>query len=159
MPDKPSTSDKPRIETATIEDLDEITELVMELLEVQGDFTPIRSNQENGLRLILESPSRGRIFVLRNDHCIIGVVNLLFTISTAVGGMVIILEDFIVHPVHRGQGYGSRMLAHVRKFAKDKKFIRITLLTDKISADSQKFFNAQGFHHSNMIPMRMMVDE
>ncbi len=72
MSEQPSTSDIPRIETATIEDLDEITELVMELLETQGDFSPVRSAQENGLRLILEAPNRGRIFILRNDHCIIG---------------------------------------------------------------------------------------
>ena len=158
MPNQPSASDKPRIETATIEDLDEITELVMELLEIQGDFTPVRSKQENGIRLILESPSRGRIFILRNDHCIIGMVNLLFTISTAVGGMVILLEDFIIHPNHRGQGYGSLLLDYVRKFAKDKKFMRITLLTDKLSEDSQKFFKEQGFQHSSMIPMRMLVE-
>ena len=147
-----------RIETATIEDLHEITELLMELLEMQGDFVPNRDDQEHGLRLILESPNRGRIFVLRNDHQIVGIVNLLFTISTVVGGMVILLEDFIVHPSHRGQGYGSKMLTHVRTFAKQKQFKRITLLTDKISAASQKFFNAQGFHYSNMIPMRMMVE-
>lgn len=153
-----STIDQPRIETATIEDLEEITDLVMELMEMQGDFTPVYDNQMHGLRLILEAPNRGRIFVLRNDHNIIGVVNLLFTISTAVGGMVILLEDFNIHPDHRGQGYGTMMLSHVRKFAKDKKFIRITLLTDKISAASQNFFEAQGFHHSSMIPMRMMVE-
>ncbi len=158
MSDQPITSDKPRIETATIEDLDEITDLVMELLESQGDFTPVRENQMNGLRLILEAPNRGRIFILRNDHSIIGVVNLLFTISTAEGGMVILLEDFIIHPTHRGQGYGSMLLKHVHQFAHDKKFIRITLLTDKISASSQKFFKAQGFHYSSLIPMRMLVE-
>lgn len=152
------TTDLPRIETATIEDLEQITELVMELLELQGDFMPDRCIQENGLRLILESPSKGRIFVLRNDHRIIGIVNLLFTISTAVGGMVILLEDFIVHPDFRGLGYGSSMLQHVKNFAKQKKFIRITLLTDKISSDSQKFFKSQGYQYSNMIPMRMIVD-
>lgn len=152
------SNDKIRIETATIEDLSELTELVVELLDSQGDFTPIRDNQRKGIELILESPHRGRIFVLRNDHQVIGMVNLLFTISTAVGGMVIILEDFIIHPSHRGQGYGSDLLDFVLKFAKDKKFTRITLLTDKLSAESQKFFQAQGFDHSNMIPMRMMVE-
>jgi len=157
--DSNNSHDKVRIETATIEDLDELTELVMELLELQGDFiTPVRSVQEHGLRLILESPNRGRIFILRNDHAIIGMVNLLFTISTAVGGMVILLEDFIIHPSHRGQGFGTQLINHVRKFAKDKNFLRITLLTDKISTNSQNFFKAQGFNHSTLTPMRMIVE-
>ncbi len=152
------SDDTVKIETATIEDLNEIVELVVELIEMQGDFVADKERQERGLRLILESPNRGRIFVLRNDQRIIGTVNLVFTISTVMGGMVILLEDFIVHPDHRGQGYGEMMVAHVRKFAKDKKFKRITLLTDKLSAASQNFFKAQGFYYSNMIPMRMLVE-
>ena len=40
-----------------------------------------------------------------------------------------------------------------------KDFIRITLLTDKISEESQKFFKQQGFNFSQMIPMRMYLDE
>lgn len=151
------TSDKPRIETATIEDLNEVTELVMELLELQDDFIPNRDTQEHGLQLILEQPSRGRIFVLRNDHQIIGMVNLLFTISTAMGGMVVLLEDFIVHPAHRGQGYGEMLVKHVKEFAQSKNFLRITLLTDKISSESQSFFKKLGFHYSNMIPMRLTL--
>jgi len=110
------------------------------------------------LRLILESPSRGRIFALRNDHIIIGMVNLLFTISTAEGGMVILLEDFIVHPNHRGQGYGEALLDFVHKFAKDKQFKRVTLLTDKFSPESQKFFAAHGYNRSDMVPMRKSVE-
>lgn len=153
-----SSSDTPRIETATIEDLNDLTELVMELFEIQGEFTPDRSTQERGLRLILEQPSRGRIFVLRNDHNIIGMVNLLFTISTAMGGMVILLEDFIIHPSHRGQGYGGQLIKHVKDFSKAKQFKRITLLTDKIDAETQKFFKNLGFHYSNMIPMRHTLD-
>ena len=56
-----------------------------------------------GLRLILEQPSRGRIFVLRSANKIIGMINLLFTISTAEGGFVILLEDLIVARHFRGQ--------------------------------------------------------
>ncbi len=152
------SNDAVKIETATIEDLEEIVELLIELFEIQGDFKADRECQERGLRLILESPNRGRIFILKNDHRIIGTVNLLFTISTVMGGMVILLEDFIIHPDHRGQRYGEMMVQHVRQFAKDKKFKRITLLTDKLSASSQNFFKAQGFNHSNMIPMRLLVD-
>ena len=54
---------------------------------------------------------------------------------------------------------GCRMLLdHVVDFARRKDFKRITLLTDKLSAESQDFFRKHGFDYSNMIPMRMLVD-
>jgi ribosomal protein S18 acetylase RimI-like enzyme len=68
------------------------------------------------------------------------------------------MEDVIVHPDHRGQGYGSMMLKYVVDFAKQKNFKRITLLTDKISEESQEFFRRNGFEHSSMIPMRKIID-
>ena len=46
------------------------------------------------------------------------------------------------------------MLFRSVKFAKRKGFKRITLLTDKISADSQEFFRDHDFAFSRMIPMR-----
>ena len=150
--------DRPRVEPATIEDLPGLTSLVMELFALSDDFTPDQDAQERGLALILEQPSRGRIFVVRNDTRIIGMVNLLFTISTAMGGFVILMEDVIVHPAHRGQGYGSMLVDYVVDFAKKKHFKRITLLTDRISAESQEFFKKQGFDYSSMIPMRKIID-
>jgi ribosomal protein S18 acetylase RimI-like enzyme len=144
---------------ATIEDLPGLTELVTDFFSGSDEFTPDHDVQERGLALILEQPSRGRIFVVRNDTRIIGMVNLLFTISTAMGGFVILMEDVIVHPAHRGQGYGSMLLDHVVEFARQKDFKRITLLTDKISAESQNFFRKNGFEYSNMIPMRRIIPD
>lgn len=146
-----------RVEPATIEDLPELLELVLDLMEQQGDFTPDRAAHKRGISLVLEQPNRGRIFVLRNDECIFGMVNLLFTISTALGGLVILLEDFIIHPDHRGQGYGSMLLDSVVDFAEKKDFQRITLLTDKVGAEVQNFFKKEGFEHSQMIPMRRVT--
>ena len=157
MPDADTTNDnEPRIVPATLEDLPQVVTLVMSLLGTEEDFRPDRNKQEHGIRLILEQPSRGRIFVLRTDHCIIGMVNLLFTISTAEGGLVIWMEDVVVHPDHRGQGYGTKLLEYAIHFAREKQFKRITLLTDKISAESQRFFAKHGFTHSHMIPMRLV---
>jgi GNAT superfamily N-acetyltransferase len=151
-------SNQPRVEMATLDDLPELTELVMDLFSGSGDFTPDREVQERGLRLILEEPSRGRIAVVRNDDQIFGMVNMLFTISTARGGFVILMEDMVIHPHHRGQGYGTMLMDHVLEFAKQKEFLRVTLLTDKISAEAQEFFRKQGFEYSNMIPMRRLIE-
>jgi len=131
---------------------------VMNLMGASGDFTPDHVLQERGLKLILEQPSRGRIFVVRNNDQIFGMVNLLFTISTARGGFVILMEDVVIHPDHRGQGYGTMLVDYVVDFARKKQFKRITLLTDRISAESQEFFKKQGFDYSNMIPMRRIID-
>lgn len=151
-------NDRPRVEPATIEDLSALTELVMDLLHASGDFTPDQAVQERGLQLILEQPNRGRIFVMRNQNQIFGMVNLLFTISTARGGFVILMEDVVIHPDHRSQGYGTLLLDYVADFAKKKQFKRITLLTDKISEEAQEFFKKNGFEHSSMIPMRRNMD-
>ncbi len=147
-----------RIETATLLDLDDLVDLVMELFRIETDFQPDQDKQQHGLRLILEQPSRGRIFILRTDHKIVGMVNILFTISTASGGFVLVMEDVIIHPDHRGMGYGTRLVQHVIDFARDKDFKRITLLTDKLNAESQRFFQKFGFEFSHMIPMRLMIE-
>jgi len=147
-----------RIEPAIMDDLPQLVDMLMELFELEADFKPDRQKQEKGLRLLLEQPRRGRIFVLRNDHSLIGMVNTLTTISTAEGGFVMILEDFFILPTHRSQGFGHRMLQHVVDYAKKKDFKRITLLTDKLSAESQRFFQNEGFRFSHMIPMRLTLE-
>ena len=148
-----SLKSKLRVEPATLEDLPQLVALTMDLFAHSGD---LRADSQV-LRLILEQPARGRIFVLRSDDAIFGMVNLLFTISTAMGGFVILMEDVIVHPIHRGHGYGTMLLEYVLDFARKKDFKRITLLTDKISADSQHFFKKMGFEYSSMIPMRRII--
>jgi N-acetylglutamate synthase-like GNAT family acetyltransferase len=144
-----------RIEPATIEDLPLLTELLMDLFTQESDFRPNHANQMRGLRLILEQPSRGRIFVLRSPHQIIGMINLLFTISTAEGGFVIILEDLIIDNSFRRQGMGSELLNYAINYAKQKNFLRITLLTDRMSDSSIEFFEKHGFQRSDMVPMRL----
>lgn len=150
---------EPRIEPATIEDLPQLVELLVALFSEEEDFAPDKTKQEQGLRMILEQPKLGRIFVLRTDHQVIGMVNLLFTISTAEGGPVVLMEDVIVHPQHRRQGYGGRLLEYAVGFAQQKSFKRITLLTDRISAESQTFFASHGFGFSSMIPMRLVFSD
>jgi GNAT superfamily N-acetyltransferase len=149
--------DEPHIEQATLADLPQLTDLLFYLCSMERDFEPNRAKQMRGLRLILEQPNRGRIFVLRQGEHIVGMINLLFTISTAEGGFVILLEDVVVHRDFRGQGYGSLLLRHAIEYAKKKDFLRITLLTDQLNEEGQAFFKRHGFFTSKMIPMRNVL--
>lgn len=150
-----SEMNKPVIEQATMDDLPAMVDLLYDLFSQEGDFVPDRAKQERGLLLILEQPSRGRIFVYRWNGQIIGMVNLLFTISTAEGGFVVLLEDVIVHHEFRGRGVGSQLLGHAIEYAKQKEFLRITLLTDRINEEGHEFFARLGFFKSQMIPLRL----
>src|SRR5437016_2281734 len=119
------------IEPATEADLDELSELVGELFAQESDFRPNKEKQLRGLRLIFEQPNRGRVFVL--------------------------LEDLVIHKQYQGHGYGSDLLKHAIEFARQKNFLRITLLTDRPENVAQEFFRRHGFHESSMIPMRLLL--
>jgi GNAT superfamily N-acetyltransferase len=150
-------SDNVVIEPATLHDLDELSGLLGELFSEESDFRPNKDKQLRGLRLLFEQPNRGRVFVLRRDNVIVGMINLLFTISTAEGGFVIVLEDLVIHRAFRGHGYGSKLLSYAIDFAKQKNFLRITLLTDRPEIHSQELFRRFGFYESSMIPMRLLI--
>ncbi len=137
--------------------MDELSGMLGELFSQESDFRPDKDKQLRGLRLIFEQPSRGRVFVLRRDGAIVGMINLLFTISTAEGGFVMVLEDLVIHKEYHGKGYGAKLLQYAIDFAKQKNFLRITLLTDRPENVAQAFFRKHGFVESSMIPMRLWV--
>ena len=146
-----------RIEPASLEDLPQLADLLADLFSHEADFRPDHDKQMRGLQLILEQPNRGRIFVMKAHDRIIGMVNLLITISTAEGGFVLLLEDLVIHQDHRGRGFGAEMLQYAIDYAKKKNFVRITLLTDRIDDPSRRFFRNHGFNESEMIPMRLLM--
>ena len=70
----------------------------------------------------------------------------------------VLLEDVIVHRDYRARGFGDKLLRHAIEYAKKKDFVRITLLTDRLNEDGQRFFKSHGFFESKMIPMRLILN-
>ena len=145
------------ISPATLSDIPQLCDLLELLFSEEAEFHPNRAVQSAGLRQIMESPDRGQILVLRNTTSVIGMVNLLFTISTALGGRVAILEDMVIHPAQRGNGGGSRLLQAAINVARSAECRRITLLTDRTNESAQRFYQRHGFTSSEMIPMRLLL--
>ena len=84
-------------------------------------------------------------------------MSLLYTVSTALGARVALLEDMVVAPDARGAGVGSALLAHAISFARKQGCRRITLLTDGANDAAQRFYARQGFGPSSMVPMRLAL--
>lgn len=145
------------ISPGTIADVPQLTTLLGILFEQEADFTPDPARQETALRLILATPSAGRIYCARHEGRVQGMVNLLLTISTAEGGPVAWIEDMIVHPDVRGQGVGEQLLAHAICEARLLGCTRITLLTDSTNAAAHRFYQRVGFLPSSMAAFRLKL--
>jgi len=143
------------IQLATIADVPALADLLTILFTQEADFKPDVERQKSGLKKIIENAETGNILTIKQDGTITGMVNLLYTISTALGGRVAILEDMVLHPRHRGKGQGSLLLKAAIDLAKEKNCLRITLLTDLTNEKAIKFYQRQGFVKSNMIPLRL----
>jgi len=111
-----------------------------------------------GLRLIIEQPEFGQILVAREGTGVVGMVNLLFTLSAACDGPTVLLEDMVVHPSHRGMGIGSTLLRCAIALALSRGAAGIRLLTDRSNLTAIRFYQSHGFVSSVEEPMRLYVD-
>ena len=125
------------------------------LFAQEADFTPDPSKQAAALRQILANPDAGTLLVARQGSgAVIGMVSLLYLISTACGGRVALLEDLVVDPALRGGGIGQRLLAAAIAQAEAVGCRRITLLTDRDNHAAQRFYARAGFQPSAMCVLR-----
>jgi ribosomal protein S18 acetylase RimI-like enzyme len=145
------------IRVAGEQDVGAVAHLLQQLFEQESDFVPNLETQKRGLRQIIESPAVGQIFVIEQAHQIVGTVSLLFTISTALGGKVALLEDFIIDRDSRGRGLGSKLLDEALRQARACGCLRVTLLTDGDNLKAQAIYRRAGFVGSSMQPMRRLL--
>ena len=143
------------VRTATAADIPRLGELLGLLFTQEADFQPDAERQTRGLGLIIAQPEIGRIYCATDGELIVGMVNLLFSVSTAEGGRAAWLEDLIVQPDRRGHGIGDQLLRAAINEARAAGCLRITLLTDATNSVAQRFYARAGFVRSQMVPMRL----
>jgi GNAT superfamily N-acetyltransferase len=142
---------------AAVRDIPGLCELLSLLFSQEAEFAPDPVRQAKGLRAIMDDPAVGMVLVLKEGDEMVGMVSLLFTVSTFLGAEVALLEDMIVHPAHRGKGAGTMLLQAAREKALERGCGRITLLTDEGNVEARDFYEKNGFVRSGMVPYRLML--
>lgn len=143
--------------TARSADLPQLVELLGILFTQEAELSPEPDKQRRALELILADPSRARIYVAREGDRVLAIAALHFTTSTAEGGRVAGLEDCVVHPEHRRQGVGEKLLGYVLEQAKAEGALRVMLLTDGDNVVAQALYRKLGFAPSSMLAMRLRL--
>jgi len=140
-------------------DIEDLVKLLTILFTQDIEFEPDYEKQKAGLMQIISNPNVGEILVMKIDNKVVGMVSLLYSISTALGGKVAILEDMVMEPEYRSQGFGKELLHEAIQLAKDRNCLRLTLLTDFDNERAQTFYRQAGFQKSKMIPMRLVFEQ
>ena len=142
---------------ARTQDLPQLVELLGVLFAQEAEFAPDPAKQRKALEQILDQPAVGRIYVARERKTVVGMVSLLFTVSTAEGGRAAWLEDLVVRSEQRKQGIGAKLLEYAISQARVEGVVRISLLTDMQNERAQVLYRRMGFVGSPMKPMRLKV--
>lgn len=142
------------ITTAISSDIPQLCLLLDSLFAQEAEFKPDHQAQTRGLSTIIDNTDTGDILVAHETGQIIGMINLLYTISTALGERVAILEDMVIADSHRDRGVGSKLLDYALEFAKSQGCQRVTLLTDLDNIGAHRFYERHGFERSTMVPFR-----
>ena len=139
---------------AKTEDIPVLCELLWELFSQEVEFTPNKETQEKALKKIIEDENIGDIFLALKENKVIAMVNVLYTISTALGEKVAILEDMVVFKEFKNQKIGSSLIEFTLDYLKKNSFKRVTLLTDSDNFNAHNFYKKHEFTESSMIVFR-----
>lgn len=151
------TADPVLVRPAAATDIPRLCALLALLFAQEAEFTPDAERQRRGLELILANPDAGRIFCATHSGAVIGMVSLLFTISTAEGGTAAWLEDLVVDPAWRSRSVGTQLLDRAVAEARLAGCTRITLLTDSGNYRAMRLYARAGFVRSAMTPFRLKL--
>jgi GNAT superfamily N-acetyltransferase len=142
---------------AAREDLPQLVALLGMLFSQEAEFIPDDAKQSRALAKILSDETVGRVYVAREGERVVAMASLLFSVSTAEGGLAASFEDLIVAPDRRGRGIASRLLSFVIGEARKQGVLRLTLLTDSQNKRAQSLYAKSGFRPSGMLPMRLYL--
>ena len=117
------------IRKASISDIDELVPLLYELFYIEEDFTFNKELQIQGLKILIDTGKDNLVLVAEEDNKIVGMCTLQTLISTAQGGYVGLIEDFVISESYRGKGIGKGLLISLEKIAAEKRFNYLLIKT------------------------------
>ena len=150
------TKEIANIRPAVISDIQDMTNLLRLLFSIEADFEFNEACHQEGLRLMLENP-KSCIKVAETGGIVVGMCTGQLLISTAQGGLSLLVEDMVVQENIRGQGIGSRLLQEVISWGFANGALRAQLLADKNNHQALGFYEKLGWKQTQLKGLRFEV--
>jgi ribosomal protein S18 acetylase RimI-like enzyme len=146
------------IRRAKSSDIPHLVELLRELFSIEADFEFNAGLQEQGLSLMIESPSIRCVMVVEVDKKVVGMCTGQLLVSTAKGGFSGLIEDLVINQKFQRKGLGIRLLDAVEKWCINKGAQRIQLLADKNNTKALAFYEKCHWQKTQLICLRKTGD-
>jgi ribosomal protein S18 acetylase RimI-like enzyme len=144
------------IRPARTTDLESLTALLLELFQIETDFTPDAGRQEAGLKQLLTAA--GAVVLVAESHAeIVGMCTVQRLISTVEGGPAGLLEDMIVKREFRRQGIGQALLSAAEDWAAGQGLTRLQLLAEAENQAALDFYAGSGWQTTGLVCRRKML--
>jgi GNAT superfamily N-acetyltransferase len=143
-----------RIRPASTADLPALVRLLEALFSIEADFTPDRERQRLGLALMLSDPRRRAVLVAERTGAVIGMVTGQLVVSTAEGGLSVLVEDMVVDAAARGRGVGRTLLRAMESWATKRGATRLQLLADRENVPAIAFYGREGWSATQLVCLR-----
>jgi len=142
-----------RVRRAASVDVVGLSELLMELVELEPDFEAEPTGLRKGLELLMDTRGAA-VFVAETEGAICGMCSVQTLISTAEGGAVGVVEDVVVKRGMRHHGIGSILMDAVLNWSRAHGLTRLQLLADSENRSAVKFYRNLGWDNTRMICLR-----
>ncbi len=141
------------IRRADRDDIPGLVRLLHLLFSIEADFAFDEKRQRKGLLLLLESAANC-ILVAASDHRVVGMCSGQLTISTAEGGVALLVEDVAVEKNWQGKGIGRALMHQIARWAAENGACRMQLLADRDNAAALNFYEKLGWGQTRLICLR-----
>lgn len=129
------------IRPAKHSDIEKLIELLRVLFSIEEDFAFNEKNQRLGLDMMIKDSENRCILVAEFENQVIGMISGQTLISTAEGGVSVLVEDVVIDETFRRQGIGRELLKAMESWAIEKGARRLQLLADINNSSALTFYN------------------
>ena len=139
------------IREAEIKDLPIIHDFIIKLARYENLENEVVASHEILQENLFGSVARAHVLILEekqnnndNQNKAIGFAIYFYTFSTFVGRPGIYIEDLYVDEPHRRKGYGTKLIKHICKIAKEQQCGRVEWSCLKHNYPALNFYNSIG---------------
>lgn len=139
------------IRNAEHRDIGRLAELLEVLFSIEEDFAFNEENQRLGLEMMLKDNENRCIFVAEFQNQVIGMISGQTLISTAEGGISVLVEDVVIDENFRRQGIGRELLKEMEQWAIEKGARRLQLLADINNSSALTFYKKLSWEKTSLM--------